>query len=169
MAYPAARRNGGFTLIELMIVIVIIAILSTLGAPAFMEMIVTVRLRSAASELYEAATLARSEAIKRSDSVDVIPSASGWVDGWTVQHTDSTTAVVTVVQSHEALSGITVAANATGNLTYRPDGRVASNLRQLTLTATNSTNVAARCVNVDASGRPTIRTDTDQDATNGCN
>ena len=35
----ARRRTGGFTLIELMVVIVVLAVLTTLGIPSFMEMI----------------------------------------------------------------------------------------------------------------------------------
>src|SRR3989304_3761383 len=77
--------SRGFTIIELMIAVRILAILSSIAAPAFREMIIASRVRSAASDLYESALRARSEAITRNAAIDVVPSGGGWAGGWTVQ------------------------------------------------------------------------------------
>lgn len=154
----------GFTMIELMIVIVILAVLSAVAAPSLREMMVASRVRSAASDLYESVLLARSEAIKRNAAIDIVPGAGGWSAGWTVQlQSDST-----VMTTHEALTGVSVSANASGNLSFKLDGRVSTNVRQVVLYTTEYATIQARCVYVDAAGRPSVRTDKDGNAANGC-
>ena len=157
-------RSRGFTIIELMIAVVILAILSSIAAPAFREMIIASRVRSAASDLYESALRARSEAITRNAAIDVVPSGGGWAGGWTVQ----LAADGTVLSTYGALTSVTVAANAGGNLSFRLDGRVSSNVRQIVLYSGEYTSIQPRCVYVDAAGRPSIRTDKDGNPANGC-
>jgi len=158
------NRSPGFTIIELLIVVAILGILSAIAAPSFREFIVGSQIRSAASELYGSALMARSEAIKRNASIDVIPSGSGWAGGWTVK----VNASGKVLENHEALSNVTVTPNASGNLSFRIDGRVSTNVRNFTLYNTQFTTISARCVFVDAAGRPSVRTDNDGNAANGC-
>lgn len=75
----ARRRTGGFTLIELMVVIVVLAVLTTLGIPTFMEMIQNTQLRTAAESIYDGLQLARSEAVRRNAHTQfVLGPGSGW-------------------------------------------------------------------------------------------
>ncbi|MBI2319513.1 MAG: GspH/FimT family pseudopilin [Betaproteobacteria bacterium] len=157
-------RTSGFTIIELMITIVILAVLSSIAAPAFREMMVASRVRSAASDLYETVLLARSEAIKRNAAIDIVPSGGNWAGGWTVQVTSDGT----VLSTHEALDAVTVTANSSGNLSFRLDGRVSTNVRQMVLYTGEYATIQARCVYIDAAGRPSVRTDKDGNAANGC-
>lgn len=88
------KRHTGFTLIELMIVLAIAAILLTLAAPSFRDLLLNNRLTSTANEFIAAANLVRSEAIKRgrnatlcvsNNSMDANPTCTGgtdWGDGW---------------------------------------------------------------------------------------
>ena len=62
-------RHGGFTAIELMITLAVVAILSALAAPSFQQLIATQRVKSVASALTESLWVARSEALKRNDKV----------------------------------------------------------------------------------------------------
>lgn len=163
-AHAAPAHASGFTIIELMITIVILAVLSSIAAPAFREMMVASRVRSAASDLYETVLLARSEAIKRNAAIDVVPAGGGWADGWTVQVASDGT----VLSTHEALTGVTVTANSSGNLSFRLDGRVSTNVRQMVLYTGEYSTIQPRCVNIDAAGRPSVRTDKDGNAANGC-
>ena len=159
------RRRGqrGFTIIELMMVVVVLAVLAAIAAPSFREMTITSQVRSAASDLYDSELFARSEAIKRNNQVSVVPSAGGWVGGWTVQDNGGN-----VLQRRDPLTGGTIAVGAAGNLAFRLDGRVSSALRSFTVYSTTSTNIKARCVSLDASGRPTVRMDNDANFANGC-
>jgi type IV fimbrial biogenesis protein FimT len=61
-----ARRSGGFTLIELMVTITLIAILMLLAVPAFGTWSADSRVRSAAESLQNALRLAQSSAVARS-------------------------------------------------------------------------------------------------------
>ena len=68
---PVPRFKRGFTLIELMIVMVIIAITLTLAVPTFKATVEKRRLVSATEEIVSFMAFAQSEAIKRGEKVSV--------------------------------------------------------------------------------------------------
>lgn len=61
---PARSAQHGFTLIELMIVVVLLAVISAFALPAFQSFIASNRLTSEANELLAGLNLARSEAVR---------------------------------------------------------------------------------------------------------
>lgn len=84
-------NNNGFTLIELMITILLVAIILGLGVPSFQEMMQRNRATGVANELLTSMVYARSEATKQpSIPVRVCASADGascgaatdWNSGW---------------------------------------------------------------------------------------
>lgn len=79
------RAAAGFTLVELMITIAVLAVLAALAAPSFAGLIERNRLAGAANEVVSALQTARMEAIRRGSSVVLCPSADGAVcsgDDW---------------------------------------------------------------------------------------
>ena len=78
------RAARGFTLIELITTILIVAILTGLSVPLFTSFTRNQRLKTATSDLTYALVLARGEALKRNANVVVAPDANGWQFGWTV-------------------------------------------------------------------------------------
>lgn len=88
--------HRGFTVIELMITIVIVAILLTIGVPSMQNLIMDNRLTTAANDFLTELNLARSEAVKRGARVVVCRTnapnadppvcgtgtANTWSDGW---------------------------------------------------------------------------------------
>ena len=66
------KRHSGFTLIEMMIAMVVLAVLITVGAPAFTKMIKDNRLLGEAYGLRAALDGARSEAIAQRVLCDVL-------------------------------------------------------------------------------------------------
>jgi type IV fimbrial biogenesis protein FimT len=81
-----AAPLGGFTLVELMAVVAIMAILGSLGVPAFRSLLLNQRLAAASSGFVAALSLARTEAIQRSQKIHVgALDGSNWSSGWAVQ------------------------------------------------------------------------------------
>jgi prepilin-type N-terminal cleavage/methylation domain-containing protein len=68
-------KQAGFTLIELMFTIVVLAVLLGIGVPNFRDFIRNSRITSAANDLLADFALARSESVKRRVNVSVCSSA----------------------------------------------------------------------------------------------
>jgi type IV fimbrial biogenesis protein FimT len=70
----------GFTLIELMVTIAVLAILATVGIPGFVDLVQNNRVTTQANELVTALNVGRTEAVKRGRPVQVVvaQAAPGW-------------------------------------------------------------------------------------------
>lgn len=73
-----ARKAGGFTLVEAMVVIAVLGIISVLAAPSFNQTFAKNHLRGAAGEAYADMQLARAEAVQSNGVVDVTFSGTGY-------------------------------------------------------------------------------------------
>ncbi len=151
----------GFTLIELMVTISVLAILLMIAVPSFNEATLGSKLGAHANSLVASAHLARSEAIKRNSAVALCVStdgtscaSGGWEQGWIVRATDGT-----VVQRQQALSaGLKVnRAGGADSLAFQPSG--VSNFAEVTFTVCRSAPTAGaqeRVVRITATGRPSV-------------
>lgn len=76
------RSNNGFTLIELMVTIAIMAIIAVIAAPALQGFVDKTRLKGATDRLYADMQFARSEAVKRNSNVSIsFSTGSNWCYG----------------------------------------------------------------------------------------
>lgn len=87
------KNTNGFSMIELLMVLVVAGILLGIAIPSFTEIIKNNRLTSQTNDLLTSFTLARAEAISRRTTVTVCTPQSGanscegntgWEDGWVV-------------------------------------------------------------------------------------
>jgi len=80
------RASAGFTLVELMVVVAVMAVLAAIGVPSFRDMLLNQRLATAAQGFGSALSFARMEAIQRAQGVEVIALAGNdWSEGWVVR------------------------------------------------------------------------------------
>lgn len=153
LSHPSFSK--GFTLIELMVVILILGILTTVAIPSFREFIINQRIKSASFDLMSTIKLARSEAIKRNAQVIITPTNNDWAKGWTVS-TNTPTAVTLVQRSSLAGLSITCSPGSScGSVTYNGDGRSNSGgnqFIQLGSVAIQTSKVT--CISVELSGLP---------------
>src|SRR5687767_13538734 len=106
--FPAGHpsiRSRGFTLVELIITVAILAVLMAVGVPSFRAFVQNQKVKSASFELMSALVLARSEAVKRNTDVKLEPDTAGaWAEGWAVKYGAGPTTVL----KQPALPGLTI-------------------------------------------------------------
>lgn len=76
------RDLAGFSLVELMVVVAVLAVVMALGIPSFAEWIANSRIRTAASSILNGLQLARSEAIRTNARVQF--QLTGLTGGWQI-------------------------------------------------------------------------------------
>ena len=148
-------RQSGFTAIELMVTVLVVAILATLAGPAFQQLIATQRVKSVASALNESLWVARSEALKRNDKVSFNFANSGSdsaVADWKItQSSDgSGTAIVQQMGSPAVVS--TTSTGGDVLFTFNSSGRLTSGAPSWIALSVPSANVK-RWVCIAVSGR----------------
>ena len=153
MRAPAFQK--GFTAVEMMVVVLILAILGAFAAPAMTQLIRTQKVRGAAYDIFADLTYARSEAINRGHDI-LVSSAGGndWVTGWALR--DTVTGEV-IRQQGALSSGITFNSPDAGSVTYDRNGRVSgvtTNVRFNIAPTESAPDTQKRCVRVSPSGRP---------------
>ncbi len=165
---PAGKPAEGFTLIELMVVIVIVAVFAGLAAPSMRELIAASKLRGASSEFYASLLAARSEAVKRRANAVIEPVGATWSTGWTVK-TGGTVLLTVDPLPSEVTVQVNVTADATTPITYAMNGRISSTDPIDIIFYNASMPIQARCVGMNPSGLPRMRQDTNRVGTDGCN
>lgn len=169
---------SGFTLIELMITVAIIAIVLTIAVPSFQQVIMNNRMATQANDLLGSMNLARSEAVKRGQRVALCKTADpfaatpacttsgAWGQGWLIfvdSDNDALSAGEVLLKVHESISPSTLSGdtNVANYLSYAADGTTrlaASNAFQSgTLTLCPGTSgMTGRSIVVNAAGRARI-------------
>jgi type IV fimbrial biogenesis protein FimT len=145
--HTRSTAQRGFTLIEAIIVMSIMAILAGVSTSSFIWLNQTTQIRAAAFDLVADLDYARSEAVKRNDDVMVTPVGT-WTNGWTV-----TDAGGTVLRRRAALGGQINFAAAPGALTFDGAGRASlANIGNFQICPPNPGTLSGRTIRIDPSG-----------------
>lgn len=142
MSHP--RHSQGFTVIELMVVVFIVAIFASIALPNFSTAITNSRLQSTSNELASLIQYTRSSAVQNNQSMSICASSGVW----TVRKscTDSS---ATVLRSFTPPTGVTVSASVT-SLTFRSNGTASSSADLIA--CVNSSALTGYKLSVQASG-----------------
>ena len=154
-------RSRGFTMIELMIAVTVLAILTAVALPFYGSFIAGQRIKTASFDMISQLTLVRSEAIKRNSTVTIAPATGGidWKSGWTV-----VTAGGTTLSQQAALTGLsidcwlgTTATACPAKIEYIYTGKLLSPTPSPSFrifSTSHSTSANTRCIGIDLGGRP---------------
>jgi len=118
------RQSRGFTIIELLLVVVILGVLLTLGFPSFRQVLLNYQIRALAESISNGLQVARANAVQRNENVQFILAADA---AWVVK-TESAGTVIQTRPAAESSSVLTVdiePASAT-MVTFSGLGRVTS-------------------------------------------
>ncbi|WP_456379510.1 GspH/FimT family pseudopilin [Thiolapillus sp.] len=117
------RKNRGFTLVELLITVVVIAILVALATPSFRGLLDRNAAASTANDLLSSILLARSESIKREQPV-IFSSDDGFATWQVAADTNGDgTGDDVVLQHNQEDSSASITANGAAAITFNSRGR----------------------------------------------
>ena len=147
-------KGKGFTLLEVMVVVSILAVLAALAAPSFTPLIERWRVREVSESMQSTLYFARSEAIKGGGGVTIqnqcLNNVNTWTSGWQV------CAGTTVLQAIATPTKVTMAVtgDTAGVITLDRWGQFGGVLSLKFYPATTSTaNAAANTICVSPSGQ----------------
>jgi type IV fimbrial biogenesis protein FimT len=166
----AKKHSAGFTIIEIMIVIVVLAVLVTIAIPNLRQINQKSRVKNVSQSLTSAFVLARSEAVKRAAEVAVCVSSDGvnctgtnWVDGFLVVLGPDSTPPDTTLRTIGASEGITVQAasgsDAVARIVYAGNGSAdyqdnsGSGVGGATAQFTLATDCWSKTIGIEVTGR----------------
>ncbi|MBL1143142.1 MAG: type II transport protein [Proteobacteria bacterium] len=145
------QLQKGFTLIELIIVVVIIGIGMAVGVPSFRGITAENCLITTANSLVSSMQYARSEAVKINSTIR-IEEFGTWGDGWSI--VDGTTGTLINAVYTECAAVTVVEAGGATSFTYDSDGFI--NAAGTFSICDDGTAEFGRQVSISSTGRPAV-------------
>lgn len=154
----AAGSARGFTLVELMIVLVVMAVLLGIAVPSMTQFTFSGKLRAYSNEIVASAVLARSEAIKRNQAVTLCISSNGtscasgsWESGWIVR-----TSGGEVIHRQQPITDGFKVIGSVSSIAFQPSGVGSTQATLKVCRATPSLGDQESEVSISATGRTAV-------------
>lgn len=117
-------RAQGFSLIELMIVVSIVAVIAAIAMPSFLTTVQNSRVGTTADSVRDAVMLGRTEAIRRGATITLSGAGTpAWSSGWRLLDASGT-----LIREGQFSSGVNVtmvnAPAGANNIVFRPNGTI---------------------------------------------
>ena len=164
------KREGGFTLLELMVTIAILAIVLSIGVPSYRGVIMDNRMAAQANLFATSIKLARSNAVKYQRSATVcsssnfdaaVPTCSSnadWSNGWIVwvdKDRDATTDANEVISVFGPIHNASTLSSGAAAFTYDARGFGTTGAADMTL-CDSRTAETGRLIRVNTVGRTNV-------------
>lgn len=154
------RGAAGFSVIELMVALAIMSLLMGIAVPAFNGMVASQRVKTVATDLHTSLLQARSEAVKRNQTIRIRPPAGStdWDDGWVIPNPATPSSDTSPLAPLQRAEGVEITCDAT-YFEFRATGRVESDGTrnsdgELILQIASSVDSSkTRCMAIGLSGR----------------
>lgn len=146
--------SAGFTLIELMAAILVLAILISIAAPSFTSSIRDSQIATTSNELQTALQLARSEAVMRHNNVivcrrnsagDDCENGTNWSAGWLIRQSGGD-----IIKVWQSVPDVAIVGPNTG-VTYQRSGMI-STTASFSVTQSRCTGSQKRTISIALSG-----------------
>jgi type IV fimbrial biogenesis protein FimT len=165
-AYLTRRKlDGGFSLIEVMVIVAIVAILAAIAAPTFGEYTANTRIRAAAEAFQSDVVLTRNEALKRNQPVTLTYNIGSGVSTVTTTDPCPSSCPITTIRSRDLNDELQItSAPANSVVTFDALGRATTGAFTVTMSKpskgtckTVTGGGALRCMNVTITTTGTSR------------
>jgi type IV fimbrial biogenesis protein FimT len=125
MLIERGYREKGFSLIEVAIVMVIIALVLTFGLPGFAEWSQNTQIRATAESIHGGLQVARTEAVRRNIRIELVlngVTGTEGVTGWVVREAANNANIIQSKPDNESSSRVTVISTPSNVATVTFDG-----------------------------------------------
>jgi type IV fimbrial biogenesis protein FimT len=165
------RKQNGFTVIELMISLTVLAVIISIAAPSFVIMLNNNRVTSATNDLIASMALARTEAVKRNGNVLMLATGGNWENGHQIGIDSDSSGTLTTAERLRDIEGPHSAVEmdavrkgtttAVTSLVFSADGELRTPSTAVTFTVDSTEdNICNRVVNLSVAGSTTLTTKT---------
>jgi type IV fimbrial biogenesis protein FimT len=142
------RGTAGFTVVELMVSVAIVALLSAIAVPTMRGVLTNNRIRAAAASLQNGLTLARAEAVRLNVPISFVLTSGGW----NILLPDGTLLHQASGKEHATGLTITPTLPATSTVVFDAFGRRASGPTRIDVVAANPPTSNYRPLRVQVTG-----------------
>ncbi len=149
---PVRQRISGFSLIEMMVAVAVLAILASLAAPAYQGMIAGNQVTATTNEILELLSTAQAEARNRQTTVNVTIASTADGRNWTIAPANDSDNILSsmLVRNNAGVQVVSTFA-AIG---FLPDGTLSETTANKSITVSSTTySLSTRSIQILGSGK----------------